>query len=220
VQPSAQEAPTAHCVGAVPELTLCAGVVCVYCNTACSESKAQAACDVRNSRYDRRLQAAVEELSDAASAAGLPSSSSFPDRLNQAEKVAGKFVAKRIRPALQRAREKELPELLSESREYLKGLWSRLNGSSAGRSRKALPGDLKLPGGSQKEVDKVRRQGRVEHVVGSKRAGSLQLSWWGAPLQLQPNRCWQHVCQHPFCPALFCLPCSLPCTLLCPAAHP
>lgn len=75
-------------------------------------------------------------------------------RLNQAEKVAGKFVAKRIRPALQRAREKELPELLSESRDYLKGLWSRLNGT-AGRSRKVLPAELKLPGGSQKEVDKV-----------------------------------------------------------------
>lgn len=76
-------------------------------------------------------------------------------RLNQAEKVAGKFVAKRIRPALQRAREKELPELLSESRDYLKGLWSRLNGT-AGRSRKVLPAELKLPPGSQKEVDKVR----------------------------------------------------------------
>jgi hypothetical protein len=110
---------------------------------------------VRNSRYDRRLQAAVEELaSETASAGGLPSSSSFPDRLNQAEKVAGKFVAKRIRPALQRAREKELPELLSESRDYLKGLWSRLNGT-AGRSKKALPAELKLPAGSQKEVDKV-----------------------------------------------------------------
>lgn len=46
----------------------------------CSEAKAQAACDVRNSRYDRRLQAAVEELADTASAGGLPSSSSFPDR--------------------------------------------------------------------------------------------------------------------------------------------
>jgi hypothetical protein len=53
-------------------------------------SKAQAACDVRNSRYDRRLQAAVEELADAAAPGGLPSSSSIPDRLNQAEKVAGK----------------------------------------------------------------------------------------------------------------------------------
>lgn len=98
----------------------------------------------------------MEELaSETASAGGLPSSSSsFPDRLNQAEKVAGKFVAKRIRPALQRAREKELPELLSESRDYLKGLWSRLNGT-AGRSKKALPAELKLPAGSRKEVDKV-----------------------------------------------------------------
>lgn len=123
----------------------------------CSEAQAQAACDVRNSRYDKRLQAAVEELAESAgSGPGLPPSNSFPDRLNQAEKVAGKFVAKRIRPALQRAREKELPELLSESRDYLKGLWSRLNGGTAGGSRKALPPELKLPANSQKEVDKVR----------------------------------------------------------------
>jgi len=129
-------------------------MMCVCWYECCSETKAQAACDVRNSRYDRRLQAAVEELAETGAAGSLPTSSSFPDRLNQAEKVAGKFVAKRIRPALQRAREKELPELLFESKEYLKGLWSRLNGT-AGRRQRALPPELQLPLSSQKEVDKV-----------------------------------------------------------------
>ena len=56
--------------------------------------------------------------------------------------------------SLQRAREKELPELLSESRQYLSGLWSRLNGT-AGRRQRALPPELKLPPSSTKEVDKV-----------------------------------------------------------------
>jgi hypothetical protein len=69
--------------------------------------------------------------------------------------VAGKFVERRIRPALQRAREKEPLELLSESRQYLSGLWQRLNGT-AGRSRRALPDELPLPPSSSKDVDKVR----------------------------------------------------------------
>lgn len=72
----------------------------------------------------------------------------------QAEKVAGKFVARRIRPALQRAREKELGEVLSESGEYLKGLWARLNGGG-GRSRRALPPELQVPPGTKKEIEKV-----------------------------------------------------------------
>lgn len=72
----------------------------------------------------------------------------------QAEKVAGKFVAKRIRPALQRAREKELGEVLSESGEYLKGLWARLNGGGSS-SKRALPPALLQPPGSKKEIEKV-----------------------------------------------------------------
>lgn len=72
----------------------------------------------------------------------------------QAEKVAGKFVARRIRPALQRAREKDLLEVVSESGEYLKGLWARLNGGG-GRSRRALPPELVQPPSSKKEIEKV-----------------------------------------------------------------
>lgn len=49
----------------------------------CSESQAQAACDVRNSRYDRRLLSVLEDLGSDSTTATLSSSSSFPDRLNQ-----------------------------------------------------------------------------------------------------------------------------------------
>lgn len=72
----------------------------------------------------------------------------------QAEKVAGKFVARRIRPALQRAREKELVQVLSESTQYLKGLWARLNGGG-GRRQRALPAALVQPPSSKKEIEKV-----------------------------------------------------------------
>eukprot|EP00879_Flechtneria_rotunda_P008574 GHRR01008984.1.p1 GENE.GHRR01008984.1~~GHRR01008984.1.p1 ORF type:complete len:466 (+),score=187.81 GHRR01008984.1:140-1537(+) len=115
-----------------------------------NESQAQAALDVRNSRYDRRLQAIVDELADGPTSS---ISGSFPDRLNQAEKVAGKFVARRIKPALQRAREKQFIEVLSESTQYLKGLWSRLNGGG-GRSKRALPPELVLPPSSKKDIEK------------------------------------------------------------------
>lgn len=50
----------------------------------CSEAQAQAACDLRNSRYNKRLQVVVDELQQASEAAGsISPSSSLPDRLNQ-----------------------------------------------------------------------------------------------------------------------------------------
>lgn len=50
---------------------------------ACSESQAQAACDVRNSRYNRRLLSVVEDMSVDSASGTMSTSSSFPDRLNQ-----------------------------------------------------------------------------------------------------------------------------------------
>jgi len=73
---------------------------------------------------------------------------------DQAEKVAEKFVARRIKPALQRAREKQLLEVLSDSGNYLKGLWSRLNGGG-GRSRRSLPPELVLPPTTKRQIEKV-----------------------------------------------------------------
>jgi hypothetical protein len=50
----------------------------------CSEAQAQAACDLRNSRYNKRLQVVVDDLQQASEAAGsISPSSSLPDRLNQ-----------------------------------------------------------------------------------------------------------------------------------------
>jgi hypothetical protein len=78
----------------------------------------------------------------------------------QAEKVAGKFVARRIKPALQRAREKELGQVLSESGQYLRGLWARLNGGG-GRRPRALPPALVQPPSSKKDVERVSLAGRA-----------------------------------------------------------
>uniref|UniRef100_A0A383VBJ9 Letm1 RBD domain-containing protein n=1 Tax=Tetradesmus obliquus TaxID=3088 RepID=A0A383VBJ9_TETOB len=118
-----------------------------------SEMQAQAACDVRNARYNKRLQAVVDELGAESPSSSISSTSSLPDRLNQAEKVAGKFVARRIKPALQRAREKELGQVLSESGQYLRGLWARLNGGG-GRRPRALPPALVQPPSSKKDVER------------------------------------------------------------------
>jgi hypothetical protein len=75
--------------------------------------------------------------------------------LNKAEKVAEKFVAKRIKPALQRAQEKEFVEVVTESGRYLRGLWDRLNGGGSTGGWE-LPNALVLPANRKKETDKVR----------------------------------------------------------------
>jgi len=53
------------------------------------------------------------------------------ERLERAEKAAEAFVQRRIKPALKRAREQEVGELLHNAGSYLKGLWTRLNGGRA-----------------------------------------------------------------------------------------
>jgi hypothetical protein len=49
--------------------------------------QAQAACDVRNARYDRRLQAVVDELGAESPSSSISSTSSLPDRLNQVRRL-------------------------------------------------------------------------------------------------------------------------------------
>lgn len=63
-------------------------------------------------------------------------------------------MARRIKPALQRAQEKQIGEVLTEGGQYLRGLWARLNGGG-GRRRRALPPELVQPPSSRKGVDKV-----------------------------------------------------------------
>ena len=160
-----------------------------------SEAQAQVALDVRNSRYNRRLQQVLEDVSslNGGSVAGGGSSGSLSslggagaaggggtgsgslgsggaspvaggpaaglggaaaERLTKAERVAEKFVENRIKPALARAQERDLVEVLQESSSYLRGLWDRLNGGGGG-ARRALPAGLPLPAASRKEVERV-----------------------------------------------------------------
>jgi hypothetical protein len=56
--------------------------------------QAQAACDVRNARYNRRLQAVVDEQDSASSS--ISSTSSLPDRLNQVRLLLHRITAKQM----------------------------------------------------------------------------------------------------------------------------
>jgi hypothetical protein len=92
--------------------------------------QAQALVDARNARYARsRLQVSMltgSGGSGAAAAAGGAGgaaeggSPSAIERLELAEKVAEQFVERRIKPALRRAQEQELGDLLKGSGAYLK----------------------------------------------------------------------------------------------------
>lgn len=72
--------------GAVPPAVLGTARMCIappFSVTDCSEMQAQAACDVRNARYNKRLQAVVDELGAESPSSSISSTSSLPDRLNQ-----------------------------------------------------------------------------------------------------------------------------------------
>eukprot|EP00877_Chromochloris_zofingiensis_P001136 jgi/Chrzof1/11022/Cz05g20210.t1 len=125
-----------------------------------SERDAQAALDLRNSRYNRRLQALMEAEQAAAAAASMSGSGSISvgspiERFNQAERVAEKFVAKRIKPALQRAQERRFLEVVAESGKYLRGLWDRLNGSGDRAGSGLVPAQLPLPVSTKKDVERI-----------------------------------------------------------------
>lgn len=150
----------------------------LHCHHVPSESQAQLAIDMRNSRY-KPADGTPSTASAASSSAGSPTDAappgsaggtssistgsgrgmerlnSFPDRLNAAEKVAEKFVAKRIKPALQRAQEKEFLEVVQDSGRYLRGFWDRLNGGG-GASGGVLPASLPLPASQREELEEVR----------------------------------------------------------------
>jgi hypothetical protein len=67
-------------------------------------------------------------------------------------KVAEQFVARRIKPALRKAREADLLDVAKETGAYLKGLWIRLNGG--GNSGKvSLPVGMPLPTATGKECE-------------------------------------------------------------------
>lgn len=97
-------------------------------------------------RFLRRPSAAgstTESLGSAVlsmdpEAAGSGGSPSPIERLEQAEKVAEAFVQRRIKPALRRAQQAQLGDLLRDSGAYLKGLWVRLNGGGRSGRRSGL----------------------------------------------------------------------------------
>ncbi|EFJ48119.1 hypothetical protein VOLCADRAFT_104902 [Volvox carteri f. nagariensis] len=57
------------------------------------------------------------------------------ERLEAAERVAGEIIANRIKPALKRASEQDLVQVVRGTGSYLKGLWVRLNGGSPAAGR-------------------------------------------------------------------------------------
>mmetsp|Transcript_3050 Transcript_3050/g.8024 ORF Transcript_3050/g.8024 Transcript_3050/m.8024 type:complete len:678 (-) Transcript_3050:373-2406(-) len=81
------------------------------------------------------------------------------EQLAQAEKVAGKFVATRIKPVLRKAQNAEVGDIVRGTGSYLKGLWQRLNGGGNRAQEPALSPDLPLPkNGSAKEIELVISQ--------------------------------------------------------------
>jgi hypothetical protein len=97
----------------------------------------------------------------SAAAAGT----SARERLEAAEKVAERFVQKRIKPALRRAQEAELGDLLRSSGSYLKGLWDRLNGGGSRSKLNVLEAlGLPIPPSSKKESELVGMKGLRESV--------------------------------------------------------
>ncbi|GLI62003.1 hypothetical protein VaNZ11_004577 [Volvox africanus] len=71
------------------------------------------------------------------------------ERLEAAERAAGEIIANRIKPALKRASEQDLLQVVQDTGSYLKGLWVRLNGGSPAPGRwggwKGVVADKELP---------------------------------------------------------------------------
>ncbi|KAF5837598.1 hypothetical protein DUNSADRAFT_4169 [Dunaliella salina] len=85
------------------------------------------------------------------------------EQLAQAEKVAGKFVATRIKPVLRKAQNAEVGDIVRGTGSYLKGLWQRLNGGGDRAQEPALSPDLPLPkSGSAKDTELIISQLSLE----------------------------------------------------------
>ncbi|GIL75359.1 hypothetical protein Vretimale_8033, partial [Volvox reticuliferus] len=71
------------------------------------------------------------------------------ERLEAAERAAGELIANRIKPALKRASEQDLLQVVQDTGSYLKGLWVRLNGGAPAPGRwggwRGMVADRELP---------------------------------------------------------------------------
>ena len=113
-----------------------------------SVDQAQALIDARNSRNSLAggsvsLSSFDNDVPGMGDPSGGPSSS--PGAISERIERAEKFVQQQIKPALKRAQEAELADLVRGTGSYLKGLWDRLNGGGKQASSKASIVDLGLP---------------------------------------------------------------------------
>jgi uncharacterized membrane protein YgcG len=114
------------------------------------------------------LQGGGQQDAAALAAAGSSAAAAGPIvRLGAAERVAEQFVERRIKPALRRAQEKDVLEVLADSGQYLRGLWARLNGAAslgapASAARDLLPPGLPMPISTRKDVDDTVAELRLD----------------------------------------------------------
>ncbi|KAG2485057.1 hypothetical protein HYH03_016155 [Edaphochlamys debaryana] len=94
---------------------------------------------------------------------GEPWSRGPLERLEAAERAAGELIAKKIKPALKKASEKDPLEVLRDTGSFLRGFWVRLNGGSPAGMAAARAGlDLPLPVGSTQRSELVLSQLSLE----------------------------------------------------------
>jgi hypothetical protein len=127
-----------------------------------STAQAQAALDARNARY--RVPGTPLTAEAAASGndsdGGAPEGGYLPaeqrrglgERLEEAERVAERFVARRLQPAVARVRETSPEGLIQGAQRgasWARGVWDRLNGSAGDGAGGAAPPGLPPPASTE-----------------------------------------------------------------------
>jgi len=120
-----------------------------------SISVAQAALDARNARFRALgLPPALESIGDGDGAPeggyylAAEARRGLGERLGEAERVAERFLARQLQPAVARVRETSpvgLIQGVQRSGTWARGLWDRLNGSAYDGASSAAPSGLPLP---------------------------------------------------------------------------
>lgn len=120
-----------------------------------SIAAAQAAVDLRNAKYrgpnaGPLFDGAVSDSEGAPEGAyiGAEARRGLTERLEEAERVAERFVARRLQPAVEKVRgtsPEGVIQSVQRSALWARGLWDRLNGASSPSGSGAAPEDLPLP---------------------------------------------------------------------------
>jgi len=120
-----------------------------------TEPQALAMVDARNARFLPPASTTALALPNPEVAIDAPGPNPI-ERLGQAEKVAEAFVERKIKPALRKAQETELVDLVKGTGSYLQGLWTRLNGGGTSGRQTALDSmGLPTPTSTRKEGELV-----------------------------------------------------------------